>query len=389
MPKKVVTIKSEFSRRIPDPVFRNRQTERLICFCKANSLSPDFPKDPNPRRQNIDRSIYRDVAKSLTNELGTPGTFHLKNKGITIIADKVHELEEKGSYAIIMKDGQGIVDGAHTYEIIKKAIDDNECPAEQYIRIEVLIGFDEELIPEIAGGLNTAMQVQRMSLSHLEGKFDWIKEALKSTKFSNRIAYRENEKRNADVRDVVALLTLFNVKLYPNDKNDYPLKTYTSKAHTLEQYLKNIPVFENMMSSILIDILTLHDLVHKEARKQHNKMGGRTGKLAFVKSRKRGEFELPFTGDNSKHMLFDGALYPMLSAFKWMVVIDEDSNVMKWRGDEGFKGVCNLLKEIAAELMQSTKDKSDALGRNPNAIGKDRGHWENLFKTVALRQMQK
>jgi hypothetical protein len=38
--------------------------------------------------------------------------------------------------------------------------------------------------------------------------------------------------------------------------------------------------------------------------------------------------------------------------------------------------------------MRSTKGKSEDLGRKPNAIGKDRGHWENLFKTVALREMQ-
>jgi len=88
-------------------------------------------------------------------------------------------------------------------------------------------------------------------------------------------------------------------------------------------------------------------------------------------------------------MLFDGALYPMLGALRWMVRIDKDTGKMVWKCGDGLDGVLAILKKVGSELMRSTQDKSVALGRNPNAIGKDRGHWENLFKTVALRQMQR
>lgn len=380
-----VPIVSEFSRRMPDPVFRDRKMDRYIFFCRAKDVPPDVPRDPNPRHQNIDRGIYLDVGKSLRNELGTEGTFHLKNKGITVIAKKVRETE-KGSYEILLETGQGIVDGAHTYDVIRKAILDGECPDNQYVRIEVLTGVESDLISEIAGGLNTAMQVQAMSLANLEGKFDWLKKVLKPN-YREVVVFRENEEGEFDVRDVVALLTLFNIELYPNDGSEYPLKAYTSKSATLEQYIKHMRSFERM-APIVNDILELHDHVHVLTRVEHNKASGKAGKLAFVRGRKRGEFTLPFTGQKTKYMLFDGALYPMLGAFRWMVQKDKDTGQMVWKSNDGLEGVLALLKKVGSELMRSTQDKSVALGRNPNAIGKDRGHWENLFKTVALREMQ-
>jgi len=383
MSYETVVLTAEFSRRIPDPVFRDRRMQRHIFFCRASALPPNLPKDPNPRGQNVDRGIYREVAKSLMNESGTPGTFHLKNKGITIIADDVDELGD-GKYELRFMQGQGIVDGAHTYEIINSYRD--ECPDNQYVRVEVLTSIDNDLITEIAGGLNTAMQVQSMSLANLAGEFDWIKQALEGTEFADKIAYRENEHANVDVRDVVALLTLFNVELYPHDGQDYPIKAYTSKAYTLEQYLKHKKSFQKMRP-ILEDIFRLHDKVHLVARDQHNKAGGKAGALAFMKARKRGAFILPFTGQETKYMLYDGALYPMLGALRWMVQLDGQRERMVWKTEDGINGVIRLLENVAAELMRSTLDKSTALGRNPNAIGKDRGHWENLFKTVALREM--
>jgi hypothetical protein len=380
-----VTIRADFARRIPDPVFKDRGMERHIMFCAARDLPTGIPKDANPREQKTDRGIYRDVKKSLLNELGTPGTFHLKNKGITILAREVKEAS-KGVYAVVIEPGQGIVDGGHTYAII----DENraECPPEQYVRLDVLTGVESGLVSEIAGGLNTAMQVQPMSLENLKKSFDWLKEILHKD-YSGVIDFKENEEGEADVRDVIALLTLFNVELYPNDGQEYPIKAYTSKAATLDQYVKQMESYKRM-APIVKDILQLHDEVHLHARPLHNAEGGKAGKLSFMKSRTRGKkmFSLPFTEKQTKYMLYDGALYPMLGAFRWMVKVDPATKKMVWKTAGGLGDVLALLDRVGAALMRSTLDKSVALGRNPNAIGKDRGHWENLFKTVALAQLQ-
>ncbi|HUU92766.1 MAG TPA: AIPR family protein [Phycisphaerae bacterium] len=390
------TIKSEYSRRMPDPVFKG--VDRHILLCRAAHLPDGIPLDPNPRAQKTDHWLYKQVKSSLLNdEDGSPeNSFHLKNKGITIICDSIEQLDDKGTFKLTFDSGggkkQGIVDGGHTYKVIREAIDDGEngCPPEQFVRIEVLQGIHPDWITYIAGGLNTSVQVQEMSLANLAGKFDWIGDALSGCAFVDRIAYRENEKNSAsrpyDARDVVSWMTLFNVDLYPNEGAALPIKAYTSKEATLNEYLSKTSTYKKLVP-ILPDILRLHDHVQLAVIESHNVAGGHAGKLAFVSHRKRGEHSLVFIGKNAKKKLYDGALYPMLGAFRWMVTHDKRSGTFKWRGGN-FTCVLEILRKVASQMMASTKDVSDKTGRNPNAIGKNRSHWENLYRTVAMEQMR-
>jgi len=392
---RVVTLKSQYSRRLPDPNFKP-EVERTILFCRAVDIPPGIPLDPNPRAQNLNRRVYREVKASLLNDDDSPpDTFHLKNKGLTLICDNIEQLDDKGTFRLTFGPTQGIVDGGHTYKIILEAqeqAEENKCPPNQFVKVEVLQGINPDWVGCIAGGLNTSMQVQTMSLAELENKFQWVHEALKGEPFANQIAYRENE-RNAqdrpfDIRDIVSWLALFNIELYPVEGDAFPVKAYASKEAVLTDYLRKdtIGSFEKLRP-ILVDILQLHDLVQVQATQDYNEEGGRAGGLAFVRARKHGEFQLIFVGKTSKHCLYDGALYPMLGAFRWMVVQEGATGQFKWRGG-GFPDVLKLLKKVAAKMMSSTKDVSDKTGRNPNAIGKNRSHWENLFRTVAMEQMQ-
>ena len=392
----VVTLKSQYSRRLPDPIFKP-EVERTILFCRAVDIPPGIPLDPNPRAQNLDRRVYREVKASLLNDDDSPpDTFHLKNKGLTLICDNIEQLDDKGTFRLTFGPTQGIVDGGHTYMIIleaQKGTEENKCPSNQFVKIEVLQGIKPDWVSCIAGGLNTSMQVQTMSIAELENKYDWIHEELKGQPFAGQIAYRENE-RNAqdrpyDVRDIVSWLALFNIDLYPIDGDRFPIQAYAGKEAVLNEYLQeeNIASFRKLRP-LLVDILRLHDLVHREALHGYNEeTGGRSGGLAFVRGRKRGKFQLVFIGETSGYCLFDGALYPMLGAFRWMVDRDGKAGAFKWRGS-GFADVEKLLKKVIAKMMISTKALSDKSGRNPNALGKNRTHWENLFRTVAMEQMQ-
>src|SRR3989442_14861607 len=155
--------------------------------------------------------------RSLLNQDCTPNTFHLKNKGITILAEDVSKTDNDEELTVrFASREQGIVDGAHTYEIIlrgKPEIADLNAageanPINQYVKVEVLTGLDTNLATEIAGGLNTAVQVQRMSLADLGKEFDWIKDELARANFLQHIAFKQNEIKDFDVRDVIRLLDL-------------------------------------------------------------------------------------------------------------------------------------------------------------------------------------
>jgi len=50
-----------------------------------------------------------------------------------------------------------------------------------------------KLVPGWAGGLNTSVQVQDMSLDNLSGDFDWLKKIIAEEPYAKHIAWRENE----------------------------------------------------------------------------------------------------------------------------------------------------------------------------------------------------
>ncbi|NLT05180.1 MAG: hypothetical protein GXY03_02600 [Solirubrobacterales bacterium] len=389
------TIVAQYARRIPDPTLRD--VERHVMFVRALDMPAGLPKDPNPREQKTNRIVYREVGKHLLNEEGTSNTFHLKNKGITLIADSVRRSsEDEQAYEVSFSEGQGIVDGGHTYEILlqsRQAIEDrsdvDETDAiEQFVKVEIITGLPRDLVPEIAGGLNTAVQVQAMSLADLRDEFEWIKDELADEPYAERISFRENEDRLYDARDIVVLLDLFNIWEFPNHGREYPLRAFSSKAAVLKAYLDdqrhNGGDTYRKLQPILREILELRDTISFEARELHNKGGGSAGKLAYVEGRSRGTFCFPFIGEEGQYRLRLGALFPMLGSFRWMVEEGSDGNA-QWVG--GFGNVLALWRELGVELMKATQGTSEELGRNPNAIGKSRNHWANLHSTIAKHQL--
>lgn len=384
------TIRAAFARRIPDPVFEGSgldpKIERHIFVVAVRDVPEGLPDDPNARRPNLNRRVYRGVEESLLNQGDcTPNTFHLKNKGITLVADKVDQIS-KDEYRISMTSGMhGIVDGGHTYKLIVGNQNNPDLPANQFVQIEVRCGIPLEWIPEIAGGLNTAVQVQDMSLDYLKGLFGPIQKILKGESYYKQIAWSENDPGEYDARDIVALMTLFNIEIYPNDKDSHPVEAYEKKSAALKLF-EDKPQSFDRMTGILKDILVLHDTMAIEARDIWNKnTGGKAGHLAFMERKKKGQFKFHFIKKDSDVRLINGALYPMLAAFRWYVSTDNKTGEMHWR--DGFQSVLDVWRETAAELLRATHHTSNELARNPNAIGKSRNHWANLHTRLAKHDL--
>lgn len=390
------TFETRFARRIPDPVFPH--AERHVFLCAAERVPDNLPKECNPRAQDdIDRRIYRDIAKHLLNEEGSANTFHLKNKGITILADRVVRRTDETYEVIFTSNSQGIVDGAHTYEIVlqnreqiaaKNSDVVSNTSIQQFVKFEILTGLEASLLTEIAGGLNTAVQVQRLSLANLAGEFDWIRDTLKGEPYFREIAFKQNQPGSFDAGDILQILELFNVDMYPNSGSTYPVRAYSSKQKILESYLKNPQPFLRMRG-ILKDILVLHDTISHGALGLYNRGGGRKGaKLVFIdgEANRKRKFRFHFIGKESDYQLYRGALFPLLGAFRWMVVEGEGTTALSWRG--GFQRVLDLWDAVGQELMEATHETSDELGRKPEAIGKSMNHWKNLYNTVVVREMR-
>lgn len=385
-----------FARRIPDPL--EEGAERHIFLCEVEHLPAELPKFPNPRAQNIDRGIWKDIRRHLLNEEGTPNTFHLKNKGITLVASGVQKVSES-SYTVSFGPKDGILDGGHTYELVMATqdeirehnADEDQEPIRQYVKIEVLTGVERDLLTELAGGLNTAIQVQRWSLENLKGKFEWIKDDLALEPYAGRIAFKENEPgTHLDVRDIIVLLDLMNVVDFPNENGEHPVRAYTSKSSVLDHYVEHESNYEKLRP-ILKDVLKLYDIICSEGPALHNDAGGKAGKLAFVESR-TALYSFPFMSkggkvEQSKSRLVTGAAYPMLAAFRWCVELSPKTGKARWAMP--FKDVVEVWRQSGAELMRATQMTSVANGRKANAIGRNSMHWANLHNIVAKHSLMR
>jgi hypothetical protein len=170
---------------------------------------------------------------------------------------------------------------------------------------------------------------------------------------------------------------------FPNTSDNQPVVAYEKKSQALKLYEENQESYEKLRP-IMKDILTLHDTIRRDSRDFWNQEGGKFGAFAFVEQKNRGEYTFPFTGQKAKFRLMNGALYPMLAAFRWMVEEDR-SGKAHWRG--GFKEVLKRWESSAGELVRMTAQANTELGRNPNSIGKSRNHWANLHARVAMRDL--
>ena len=373
-----------FARRVPDPNFQKDGMERYVFLMRCKDMPLGVGNDPNARTTNTSRKVYKGIRDSLLNDDGSKeGTFHLKNKGITIIAESVEQVNsptnKSGNKHFVVKIGNlhGIVDGGHTYQIITD--NKKDAPDDQYVKVEILTKIPEDWITDIAGGLNTAVQVQQMSLFNRDGKFIWLKGITDPAGI--KIGWTENDGEDFDISDVARILCVFNVEIFPNTDPQQPTKAYGNKNAALDLYDSRIATFKRMQG-IVLDTLTLHDVIASTAKTKWNsiKRGNKGGSLKMIKSKKTFH---PFIREEGDSRLIPAALYPILSAFRRFVVQKETTGEMHWITD--FKNILDFWDKHAAEMLKTTYDKSVDLKNIMNALGKDSSHWKTLHASVGIR----
>jgi hypothetical protein len=379
------------ARRVKHPTFP--YIEKHTFTVKAADMPSGIRTDANARDPvGLNRRVYREVQESLMNRAGGDGVFDLLNKGITILANKVRRIDDV-NYELEISDGQGIVDGAHTYKIICDAQDDPSLPDNQHVDIHVRTGVDEELITEISRGLNSGMQVKQHSLDNLAGKFEWIKEELEAEPYCKKIAWSESDKGEYDVRDLIAILEALNIFDFPNDGGAHPVQAYEKWSGPANKFSKDAELSKDDLSKskyhrlrpILKEALQLYDHIRRDFREIYNdERVGSAGKLDIVDQAREGtSFEFPFAGlAPASYRLTKGATYPIFAAFRSKVRYNEKKNSAYW--DNGFQSVLELWKAAAPEICRAVKDAIKDIGHKPDQLGKNRGHWSNMHKTVEL-----
>ncbi len=392
-----VKVRVADARRIPHPVLP--QVEKHYLLVRVADVPEGIPLDANPRDaegRDLNRRVYKQVRDSLFNVTSYPGTFDLMNKGITCIAQSVKKLSDH-EYEIVIEEGQGIADGGHSYRLALENADDPDLPKDQHIEIRIITGLPEFLIPDMAKGLNTGMQVKEFAIENLRGNYDWIKELIADKPFANRIAWRENEDKEYDVTDILCLLECMNVHDYPNSGGKHPIAAYEKSSSVMRSYAEDaekaikddepvVPPKYGSLGPILIDTLTLYDRIRFDFRKVYNdviKPGA--GNLKIMdKAPAKKLLSFPFAGlPGQEYRLNNGAALPILAAFRNLIRINPKTKKAEWIG--GFAFVLSFWDSVKEEAVTTTHQAIAAFGRSPNQIGKARPHWSLLHLTFDRR----
>lgn len=364
---------------------------------QAKSFPNGLPTGANARDPvGMNRRVYKDVMESLRTNEAIPGSFDLMNLGITILADRI-EMVDKKTFRVLIREEDGIVNGAHTARIIEQCQGEEEVPDEQFVEVRIITGLDNappHLRADIAKGQNTGIAVRAESIYDKEGLFAHLREIVKDKSWADRISWRESDPGDYDVRDLTSALEAINVLDFPNASNKHPVHAYEKWSIGVARYAQDFKENEKhpekrtyaAIEPLLLEALELYDRIRHDFREMFNdnisKSGGRL-RIVEEAPKSKGKFDFVFSGQApNKYRLTKGAAYPIFAAFRNCVEYDEETHLCSWRF--GFDKVIEFWEKIGPDLVRETFEATKDIGRTPDVLGKNRSHWANLHRVVRL-----
>lgn len=342
----------------------------------------DLPLSPNPRVPKPNEVIRR-IKNSLESN---DGLFHILNRGITISARTADYNNSSGVLTLEIPDGEeeyGILDGGHTYDVVKDMAGQPEQADRQFIKIEILTGV-EPALPSIASARNFSKQVKDISLANYAKKLEWLKKAMGPV--SERVRWRENDDQPFDVMEYIQALSAFDIKRY--GEQNHPLESYKNAGKCLDAASDGTLEY---LASIVPDVVKLYDRIRYEWWRKYNVpdengRGGRPGRLKEVQERKRGvskllQFPSLPEADRSGRMYHveKGLVIPLLSAFRSLLKMDTATGALSWKVDP-----FAFWNKNGTSLVRKVMEASDQRGSNPQVVGRDKTVYEALYESVQL-----
>ncbi|NUM53102.1 MAG: AIPR family protein [Candidatus Hydrogenedentes bacterium] len=368
-------------RSLPSPT----NTSRVGLFF---TLAANVPRElwdwreVNPREVNQRSAVYKSISQTLTQE---PARFHERNRGITLVAKEL-TYDEKRKEVILKFDDRrlhGVVDGAHTLDAILEAQaqpPEDGWPA--HVFIKTFVGLDSDQIAEIAGGLNTSQQVDLKSLENLREHFEELKRVLANESYANAIAYKMNEEKPVDVREVLYYLAVFDRSEY-SDKN-HPVALFGRKEGIVRRFAEQAADKSNGDSFRTLiahapEILRLRDMIEKRALEVPSIGRYKAGKRVRVRSKTNHKNHLNFLNEHVDGKIPLGWIMPMLAGFR--------ANV-EWhtRGKNTFAWTVpldELLDSCIQQLVLGIQDVHDQENSRPEFVGRNSIAWRMSYNTVS------
>ena len=194
------------------------------------------------------------------------------------------------------------------------------------------------------------------------------------------------------MRELIAALELMNVIDFPNRSGNHPISAYEKWSTPLKKYGDDFvksredahPRKYGKLEPLLPDILALYDIIRRDfLRVYSEEVSSHAAKLKIVEEAgsKAGVFKFRFANlDPNQRRLTKGAAYPILAAFRNYVRINPETQNAEWVG--GFDHVKDVWRATAKDLVLETREAIKSIGNAPDALGKNRNHWSNLYRAV-------
>lgn len=333
----VVTMKEKSE----DGVLRARRWIKVSVEELEKAISLSEWTEVNPRQQDLKSKPAKAMKKTLNEDVRD--VFHFLNRGISISAKDcfVSNIRDKKEVTIELADlyEHGIFDGGHTFRVVEDALKNSKIYGVKHVMLEVFTGV-EDILFDLARSRNTSTQVKEKSLANLEGKFDFIKEALKNECYFNNIQWVENDEGNISIDYIIQILTAFNKNL---PHKSMP-RTYSGAGSCESSYIRefNDNIVNNQKDNIYYKLTPLyHDIFRFVDHVQvsfpviYNKNGyeaekGNFGKLKGI-NYKQDYFPLLFTPDNKRtsYKMPNALFFPILAAMRQLYKENEEGT-FKW-----------------------------------------------------------
>lgn len=367
-------------RTIPAPTGKAKVG---LFFTEAASVSPDLFgwRDVNPREVKRTSSVYGKIMKTLMDE---PGRFHERNRGITIVADEITYDDKRKEVILKLDDAKqhGVVDGAHTLDaIIKAQTEPHENGWPAYVFVKALAGVESDQIAEIAGGLNTSEQVDLKSLENLREHFAQLQKILSNETYANDIAYKMNEQKPVDVREVLYYLAVFDCSEY--DEKRHPVALFGRKEGIVRRFADQAAKKEDAGDSFKVliskapEILKLRDEIEKRAVALP--IGRyKAGKGTRVRSESHKGNQLVFLGEEVNGKIPLGWIMPMLAAFRANVQWNKPKGSFTWIVPLG-----DLLDACIDQLVLAIQDVHEQENSRPEYVGRNAIAWRMTYNIVS------
>ena len=384
-------------KKMEDPNDSSSGHIKYVCYVKANSIPQEMDNwfTTNPREQKMSTN----VARKITDSLAENANFHELNRGVVLSAKEVKYDTSTKELLVFFDDPEihGNIDGGHTLRAILDGNVKHVIKENRYVFFEIFTGIESPV--ELAAARNTSVQVDLKSIAELENSFEEIKDAFKALPFAHRIQYKMNEHYNddgispIDIREIIAITAMFSQSMYPfrtslglNDLQ--PIQCYSGKEATLRKFLCmdskdkaqqkiNRDTMVRNMKPIIADIFKLFETVEAEFATAANAANKRYG------TRKYSKFDdgnivgkTLFEEQDLRYIVPKGLLYPLVGAFRALVVVDDKTNLYSWK-----KEPLDVWKAIGSKLVTIILDERT---ENPDVLAKNPNLWNNLFKEIYI-----